>query len=80
VYSSGCEDAVCLFVSVWVSDVSVFITEGGEEDIVLAGGVGAECGGYGVGEGEGGMWWNMEHASRWARTRHQSVGGRSLVI
>jgi hypothetical protein len=23
----------------------------------------------------GGMLWNMVHASRWARTRHRSVGG-----
>jgi hypothetical protein len=26
----------------------------------------------------GGMWWNMVPASRWARTRHRSVGGEEL--
>jgi hypothetical protein len=26
----------------------------------------------------GGIWWNMVPASRWARTRHRSVGGEVL--
>jgi hypothetical protein len=26
----------------------------------------------------GGMLWNMVHASRWARTRHRSVGGEVM--
>jgi hypothetical protein len=26
----------------------------------------------------GGIWWNMVLASRWARTRHLSVGGEVL--
>jgi hypothetical protein len=28
----------------------------------------------------GGMWWNMVPASRWARTRHLSVGGEVLCV
>jgi hypothetical protein len=28
----------------------------------------------------GGMWYNMVHASRWARTRHLSVGGEMLHV
>jgi hypothetical protein len=43
--------------------------------VVFVGEVGSECRGDGVGEGEGGMLWNMVPASRWARTRHRSVGG-----
>jgi hypothetical protein len=26
----------------------------------------------------GGIWWNMVLASRWARTRHVSVGGEEV--
>jgi hypothetical protein len=42
-----------LFVSVGVVDVGAFVTEGGEEGVVLSGEVGSEGGGDGVGEGEG---------------------------
>jgi hypothetical protein len=54
VCAAVCEVAVCLFVSVGVIDVGGFVAEGGEEGIVLAGKAGAECGGDGVDEGEGG--------------------------
>jgi hypothetical protein len=37
--------------------------------------MGAECGGDGIGEGEGGICWDMVPASPWARTRHLSVDG-----
>jgi hypothetical protein len=55
VCSSVCEVPLCLFVCVWVGDVSGIIKEGGEDGFVLAGEVGAECGGYGVGEAKGGI-------------------------
>jgi hypothetical protein len=42
--------------------------------------VGAECGGNGVGEGEWRVLWNMVPASRWARTKHRSVGGEELRV
>jgi hypothetical protein len=44
-----------LFESVGVRDVGGFVAEGGEKGIVLAGEMVAECGGDGVGEGEGGV-------------------------
>ena len=40
-----------LVVSVWVGYMDGFVSEGGEEGVALAGEVGAECGGEGVGEG-----------------------------
>jgi hypothetical protein len=43
VCSAGYEVAVCVFVSVRVGDAGGFLTEGGEESIVLVGEVGAEC-------------------------------------
>ena len=45
---------VCLFVCVWVCDMCGTVSEGCEECGVLVGEMGAECGGNGVGEGEGG--------------------------
>jgi hypothetical protein len=50
VSSAGCEVAVCIFLSVLVSDVGGFVAESGEEGVVLVGEVGAECGGDGVSE------------------------------
>jgi hypothetical protein len=56
-------------------DVGGFVAEGCEKGIVLAGELRVECGGDGVGEGEGGTLWKRVPASRWARTRHRKVGG-----
>jgi hypothetical protein len=53
---------LCLLVCVSVGDVCGFVSEGGEEGVVLSGEMGAECGGNGVGEGE---WRNVvEHGAR----------------
>jgi hypothetical protein len=49
---AGCEVTVCVFVRVWVGDVGGHVSERSEEGVVLAGEVGAECGGNGVGDGE----------------------------
>jgi hypothetical protein len=49
-----------LIVGVWVGDVSGQVEGRGEESVVLAGEVGAECGGDGVGEENwryGGTWY-----------------------
>jgi hypothetical protein len=48
---AGCEVAICLFVSVWVGDMGGFVSERGEEGSVVAGEVGADSGGDGIGEG-----------------------------